>query len=363
MPRIAFVTNLPTHYRRPLFEELARRFDIDFYFTSRGRERYWPKEHTISHSNLHVRGSGSRASLWRLAHEPYACVVASLTGRLSLLIVLGAARVRRVPFVVWVGIWEHPSTLFHRISRPFVKWLYRRADAVLVYGSHVAAFIAHEAGRTTGVCIVPQAVDNDRFRTPPPDEQIAAARGAFPAGALIALYIGRVEPEKGLETLVSALPQAPAWHLSVVGAGSNVAALRELARDLGCGHRVRFKGYVRQEELAAHLYACDVLVLPSVSTPTFREPWGLVVNEAMNAGRPVLVTDAVGAAAGGLVVDGETGLVVRQGRADEIAAALHRLGDAGRRLTLGAAGRERVQAWNYTAAADAIEATVREVSR
>ncbi len=63
-----------------------------------------------------------------------------------------------------------------------------------------------------------------------------------------------------------------------------------------------------------NLYAaCDVLVLPSIPTRTFREPWGLVVNEAMNRGLAVIASDAVGAAAGGLVRDGRNGLVVPAG--------------------------------------------------
>ena len=57
----------------------------------------------------------------------------------------------------------------------------------------------------------------------------------------------------------------------------------------------------------------DVLIVPSIATRAFREPWGLVVNEAMSRGLPVIASDAVGAAAGGLVRDGETGLVVPAG--------------------------------------------------
>src|SRR5205085_2613392 len=84
-------------------------------------------------------------------------------------------------------------------------------------------------------------------------------------------------------------------------------------------------------------------------------PWGLVVNEAMNCGLPVATTDAVGAAAGGLVVHGWTGLVVPERNADALAAALDDLlGDEEKRRLMGAAARERVEAWNFTAAADAV---------
>ena len=75
--------------------------------------------------------------------------------------------------------------------------------------------------------------------------------------------------------------------------------------------------------------ACDVLVLPSIATATFREPWGLVVNEAMNRGLAVIASDQVGAAAGGLVRDGQNGLLVPAGDSASLAAALQRLAAEG----------------------------------
>ena len=90
-----------------------------------------------------------------------------------------------------------------------------------------------------------------------------------------------------------------------------------------------------------NLYAgSDVVVIPSVPTRDFLEPWGLVVNEAFHQGVPVIATDAVGAAAGGLVRHERTGLVVPAGDPDALRAALHRLrDDPALRARLGAAGR------------------------
>src|ERR1019366_8022522 len=72
-------------------------------------------------------------------------------------------------------------------------------------------------------------------------------------------------------------------------------------------------GAIGREDLREVYAAGDVLVVPSIATRTFREPWGLVVNEAMNRGLAVIATDAVGAAAGGLVRDGQSGLIVPAG--------------------------------------------------
>ena len=85
---------------------------------------------------------------------------------------------------------------------------------------------------------------------------------------------------------------------------------------------VRSLGYVAESELPALYAAADVLVLPSIRTATFTEPWGLVVNEAMLQGTPVIASDAVGAVAGGLVRDGRNGLVFPAGDASGLAARL-----------------------------------------
>ncbi len=96
--------------------------------------------------------------------------------------------------------------------------------------------------------------------------------------------------------------------------------------------------------------ASDVLVVPSMRTATFREPWGLVVNEAMNRALPVVASDAVGAAAGGLVRDEVNGLVVPAGDSVALARALRRLAaDRALRARLGAQGAQDVRAYSHDA--------------
>jgi glycosyltransferase involved in cell wall biosynthesis len=92
----------------------------------------------------------------------------------------------------------------------------------------------------------------------------------------------------------------------------------------------------------------DVVVVPSIRTATFREPWSLTVNEAMNQGVPVIASDEVGAAAGGLVRHERNGLVVPAGDERALAAAIRRLhDDEPLRARLGEAAR--VDVAPYTA--------------
>ncbi|MBW3535705.1 MAG: glycosyltransferase, partial [Gemmatimonadetes bacterium] len=106
------------------------------------------------------------------------------------------------------------------------------------------------------------------------------------------------------------------------------------------GAGVRALGHVPRAELPALYAAADVLVLPSIRTATFTEPWGLVCNEAMHQSTPIVATDAVGAVAGGLVRDGRNGLVAPERDAAALAARLRAVAYAPElRARLGAAAR------------------------
>lgn len=100
-------------------------------------------------------------------------------------------------------------------------------------------------------------------------------------------------------------------------------------------------------------------MLPSVTTELDREPWGLVVNEAMHAGLPVIASDAVGAAAGGLVRDGENGLVAPERDSSSLATAMRRLAsDQVLARRLGVQGREDVRSFDYERMGEAFESAV-----
>jgi glycosyltransferase involved in cell wall biosynthesis len=109
---------------------------------------------------------------------------------------------------------------------------------------------------------------------------------------------------------------------------------------------------VSAEEVRNFLAGSDVLVIPSLRTRTFREPWGLIANEAMHQGIPVIASDQVGAAAGGLVRHQRNGLIVPAGDPTALRAAIERLrDDPALRATLAANAAEDVapytpEAWS-----------------
>ena len=280
----------------------------------------------------------------------YRAVVVPTGGRLALLAAWAGARRAGAPVIVWASLWAHPRSAAHALSYVPLLRLYRSADAVVTYGSHVSAYVAARGARN--IHIAPQAVDNDFWSSP--DLEPAPAPAAQAQGVRF-LFAGRAAPEKGLDLLRAA------WRASgmrppratLILAGTGPAGVGSAGNRAGAGAAA--EGIVCLPALAPtrlrDLYgASEVLVVPSVATRTFREPWGLVVNEAMNRGLAVIASDAVGAAAGGLVRDGETGLVVPAGDARALARAITRLADdAPLRAALGAAGRRAVAAYNADA--------------
>ena len=107
------------------------------------------------------------------------------------------------------------------------------------------------------------------------------------------LYVGRIDPRKGIGTAIRALAELPEASLTVVGGGddSHLAALGRLAADLGVETRVAFERRGRDGIAAAYAEA-DAVVFPVL----WEEPWGLVPLEAMASGRPVVATGAGGSA-------------------------------------------------------------------
>lgn len=360
--RVALVTPFCPHYRRLLFAEMNKRMDLTLIFTSRGKEWYWQGSRPLDTRGVPaVLAPGPFRARQALHDGGYDAVITALTGRATLLSVVRTTRLLKLPLVVWVGIWEHPRTFAHRLSRPVARSLYRSADAVVTYGRHVSDFIARESGRTEKVFVAVQAVENQLFRRPVSPAAIRAQRDLLRLGEKPTFtFVGRITEEKGLDVLLEASARVGASHQIVIaGTGPLLEPTKSLAQSLGISERVRFVGHVEQADLPTLLYSSDVLVLPSVSNRRVRETWGLVVNEAMNCALPVIATDAVGAAAGGLVVHQETGLVVPERDSMALALAFEELiADGPERRRFGQSARSRVLAWNYSAATDGFEAAL-----
>jgi glycosyltransferase involved in cell wall biosynthesis len=372
MKPVLFVTGHAPADRVGAFALLHERENVEFALFG-GRLRHGPGGPKAPHGadspgsrlpfpnkNLRQRDLFALASSGR-----YRAVVCSTGGRFALPATWAGARAARVPLILWASLWRHPKTPAHALSYPALQRLYRSADAVVTYGPHVSAYVSRHGARN--VHMAPQAVDNDFWRAPadgPPDHP------AWPsASPLKFIFVGRPVKEKGIAVLLSAWQdlELPASQAALVFIGARPEDLRRYAARRprpDPTSLVTALGPAGPRQLRNFYSAADVLVLPSISTRAFREPWGLVVNEAFDKQLPVIASDAVGAVAGGLVRDRRNGLVVAAGDAPALARGMRTLvDDPGLRRRLGSAGSADVADYTYGAWADGFSRALGTVRR
>jgi glycosyltransferase involved in cell wall biosynthesis len=355
--RLLLVANVLTHYRLPLYEELQDRIPLELIFFSDGQEWYWRRTEEPGGETLRdarwLKGwwvgrtrivPGLITTVWRSRAD---VIVKDPTGKFAIPVTYVIARLRRKPFVFWASLSQHPSNFTHRFTRPMMRYLYRRSEAIVTYGRHVSRYVIAEGARPDRVLEAPQAVRSVAGTAPD------ASRWQRPFQLL---YVGRLETWKGLHVLLAALAKLGTsdWRLRVVGRGSQESVLRTKATDLGIGGQVEFLGHVPNRSLATLYASSAVLIVPSIRTSTVTEVWALVVNEAMQAGTLVVASDCIGAVQDGLVQDGNTGLTFPAGDAAGLAERLRRVTDpeqADNLMQLAVAGQQAVGSYTFAEAA------------
>jgi glycosyltransferase involved in cell wall biosynthesis len=345
MKPVLFVTGHAPFDRLGAFARLSEREGVEFaLFGGRSQHGFGadPEQLPFPHRRVAQREIAALAASGR-----YRAVVCSTGGRIAPLAAWAGARRAGAPVILWASLWAHPRSAAHLLGYRALRRLYRSADAVVTYGPHVSAYVRARGARN--VHVAPQSVDNAFWGAA---ETGAPTAPPWPAQATVKfLFAGRAAREKGSRVLIEAWSDsglsAPSAALVLVGVGSAPPWVP-------AGGAVRrapiFVDPVAPRALRDMYAAADVLVVPSIRTRTFREPWGLVVNEAMNQHLPVIASDAVGAAAGGLVRDERNGLVVAAGDARALAGAMRRLAaDASLRARLGATAAADVRAYTHDA--------------
>ncbi|HET9014816.1 MAG TPA: glycosyltransferase [Thermomicrobiaceae bacterium] len=282
--------------------------------------------HVYPSLGRHVRAF--RPDVLHVDEEPYnaATLQASLLGR------LGGAR---VVFFTWQNLLRRYPLPF----RVFEALNYRLASAA-VAGIPAAGDVLRRKGYRGRLEVIPQfGVDPDLFRP-------ASHRSREPVAVIG--YAGRLVPEKGVDVLLAAFSRLQRRaRLEIIGGGAERSRLELQANALGIRDRVMFRGNVPPSDVPAALATLDVLVVPSLTRPNWKEQFGRVIVEAMACEVPVIGSDS-GEIPGTI---GDAGVIVPEGDPAALTAALDDLlANDEKRLALGRRARRRVLE-QYTQAA------------
>ncbi|HEX6315983.1 MAG TPA: glycosyltransferase family 4 protein [Gemmatimonadaceae bacterium] len=321
-----------------------------------------PREHddgvTIVGRAIPVRGNGSVA---RIAFGPQVARAAAqalkriqpdiihvhepLVPSVSMHAVLNANAPVVATFHSNVGR-DRTSSLWFQLAVPMIRPVWNRIDRRLAVSEAARHSVCSRMG-DGNLTIVPNGVDTGRFAN--------AVAAPLPPGRHL-LFVGRLEERKGFPVAVQAFAELasrfPDLRLLVIGDGSErdaVDALEPAVRD-----RVDMLGRVDDDRLASYLKAADIYIGPALGGESF----GIVLAEAMAAGRPVVASDIDGYR--DVVRDGLEALLVRPGDPAALVAGIQEL-LADRRLaeSLGSAGAQRAREFDW----DVISARVLEIYR
>ena len=381
-PRVAHLVSHPIPYFAPLYRELAARADIDltvlFYSdaTARefadpgfGRSVAWDTPLLDGYRHRFMPSAARTDVSTRMMKRPNWDIVREVaSGRYDVLWVHGyahtttwlavvAARARGMRVLI-----RDEQTLLH--TRPLRKRLLKSIALRALYSQAAALFIGEQNRRyfrrygmpESRMFAAPYCVDNAHFQTEAralaPRRDDLRARFGIADDAPIVLFSGKLIEKKQPLMLIEAFARVRRTHrcaLLMVGDGPLRAAAVQLVARL-CVSDVHFAGFLNQNEISQAYSAADLFVLPS----QLHETWGLVVNEAMNFGLPVIVSDKVGCAAD-LVHDGRNGFVVPHESVERLAASIETLvADRVKRARFGEESRRIVSQYSIEAAADGI---------
>ena len=377
--RLVAITEIIAPYRIPVFNALARRGDVGlhviFLAETDPTQRQWliykdeinfsyqvlPSWRTRVGKHRLLLNWGVSSALKKAAPEAILCGGYNYPGSWT---ALSWARRNRVPFLLWG---ESNSKDF-RSGNPLLEYLkkafLRGCEGFVVPGKSSLRYLSQYKRPRQPIFTAPNSVDTELFAQAATKvrRDAAAQRAVRNLPHRFFLFVGRLVPEKGVFDLLQAyylLPPELRLKVGLVFVGDGVARAELLERSKaihpGC---VQFDGFTQREELPSYYGLADAFVFP-----THTDPWGLVVNEALASGLPVICSSSAGCAED-LVCDHWNGRVIPSGKAEQLALAMQDLADNEElRTSMGKRSAEKIAAYSPEACAAGIATAVLSLAR
>lgn len=376
--KVAYITPLPTPYRQPLLNRLTELDDLDvtvFYCAGGEGDRSWkvPVPRNERHRFLPGFQIPIRRGHKTLYNHCNPCIWRELSGGdFDAVVMAGYALVTTQIAIAWALFRRRPyyfrceshtpgerSALWRAVKSVLVGFICRRAAGGLPTGSLARDYLEHYGlprdrmrffPNTTDIRGIAARVDALRERR----DEIKAQLGV--TEPRLAVFVGRLIAAKAPLEMLEAFERVSRlrgdWALAVVGDGELEGAMRRHIAERGL-EGVYLLGFRQDDALLAVYAAADLFVLASR-----QEPWAVVVNEAAAAGLPLLLSDAVGAAAD-LLRPGENGEVFPAVDVGQMTSAWLTLSEREDLGEMGKRSREIVSTWNYDFAVDELKSALR----
>jgi len=345
--RIAFVQPAYARYRQPLFESFQNHYHVDFYFMqespvhlmSKGSRKlasmYGLSKTKSSRNRLFSLLKRCMILLLFLTRTDYAIIITSISRSPQTMISLLVSKITSRKYILWIEEWRVPkprsltSMIRISLSNLITKYVLRNAQAIVVEGTPQSRYVRNFGVPSEKVFQANHcSLDYSRFNSTNLKKKLNIGE------KLVILYVGRIIEPKGLDVLIRAFSKIEKERedvcLVICGDGSFRDSCEHIGEEMKTKHII-FTGMVEEEEGIASFYrTADVFVLPSRIVTGKRtaveigEGWGLVINEAMSMGKPIIATDTVGAAQD-LVRNGINGYIVKNGEIDGLYLALKKI--------------------------------------
>ncbi len=272
------------------------------------------------------------------------------------------AKRNSVPFLLWCESTAGDRRNLYRIVEGVKRTFLNDCSGFVVPGKSAFEYVRQMAG-SDDIFVAPNAVDTNLFsaRCEAAQNRAPRLRGELGLADRYFLYVGRLVPEKGLSDLLQAYATLDSQlrsrvGLVIAGDGPIRAELETAAQSIfpGCVH---FAGFIHRDELANYYALAECLVLP-----THSDPWGLVINEAMACGLPVICTSVAGCTADLVMSNGRR---VDVSNISQLEAAMHEIAtDPALRSRMSAESRRLIQGYSPELCAEGIaKATLAIVPR
>ena len=359
---LVIITEIISPYRIPVFNVLAEREGLDLHVIFLAETDASLRQWRIYKDEIHFSYEVLKSWRWRAGKRNFLLnrglwpalnssnpQVVSCGGYnyLASWAALRWTRRREARFILWSESNRQDARRGLMPIESLKRYFLRHCDAFVVPGKSAFAYLHDLGAPAENVFSAPNAVDNGYFTAAAHSARThdAAHRERLGLPVRFILYAGRLVPEKGVFDLLEAYARLePDLRAKVglvfAGDGPSRRQLVSQAQQIQPGS-VCFPGFVQREDLAVLYSLAETLVLP-----THSDPWGLVVNEAMVCGLPIIVTNVAGCAQD-LVDDGWNGRVVPPRDPERLASAIGSLlQDPEIRSRMSANSRERIQRYS-----------------